>query len=368
MIYLVAFFSSYALLRCSEKKVCGIRRVIAIVLAILLPSALAGLRDFSIGTDIEIYGNAWFENAVKLVSTNNFAEYIKWAVASSIGALYASINYLVAIFTPNAHWFYFILNLLTTGLVYKAAYDNRDIADVPFAMLVYYLLYYNQSLNILRQSLALALTLCAFRHIRDKNLIKAVLWMVLAYLSHSSAVVVIALYVIYQVLNSQMKQIAKALIMVGLVASVIGFPYLLDFSINIGILSSRYEMYGTMFRRGGGYIRIFLLCIPTLVLLYGLMKSKVYKKEIEAMKSYSLVSAVLSLLAFRMTYITRIAYYFDIVYVISIPMVCENMKYKFSSSKVNVNRLLIVVYLLAYWLFVYVYKKSGETFPYIFFR
>ena len=45
-----------------------------VIFAILIPSLIAGLRDFSVGTDVRLYGNFWFEYAGKM----NFLEYAQF--------------------------------------------------------------------------------------------------------------------------------------------------------------------------------------------------------------------------------------------------------------------------------------------------
>ncbi|MCI8527869.1 MAG: EpsG family protein [Lachnospiraceae bacterium] len=367
LIYLITFFGSYCLLVYAEKVKTKRMHVFISLIAILIPSILAGLRDYSIGTDIEVYGNIWFRNAVDAASSNNIRGYIQRAVNSDIGALYALLNYIVAKCTSNAHWFYFVLSFLTTGLVYKAASDNDDIVNAPFAMLVYYFLFYNQSLNILRQGLALVFVLCSFKSIRDGKIIKFIVWTLLGYMVHLTAIVGVVLLIVYKVVNSKLKVYAKGAILVATIVVVAEFSYVLNFLIGLGILSSKYEMYGTTFQRGGGYIRLFFLCLPNLILLFLLIKKNIAKKETEALKFYVVIATAISFLAFRMTYITRMALYFDMLLVISIPLTCDNMKYKIVNNKSNMNRWGVIAYLLFYWIFVYVHRNSGETVPYMFF-
>lgn len=364
-IYLITFFASYLLLKISRTKKNKVVKFVAVFLALLLPSILAGMRDYSIGTDIEVYGNIWFDRAVAYTKTRDLFAYLKWANSSSIGVVYALVNYIVACFTSNSHWFYFILNLLTNGLIYKAAKDNEDIVDVPFAMLVYYLLFYNQSLNILRQSLALAFTLCSFKDIRENNVFKLLIWSILAILSHNSAIVIIALFLIYKGVNSNFKIYMKLTIFIGNVIVVVGFSQIGSFLLKIGVLSSRYESFLSTFQRGGAYTRLFLLCLPNLLMLFLLIKRNNAVKEAEAFKYYTVSATILSFLAFRMTYITRVALYFDIFYILSIPLVWKNMKINVVNQRKSLNKIIIILYLIFYWMFVYVYKQSGATVPYI---
>lgn len=363
-IYLITFALSYVLLRIGQNKKNKFQRKVCIIMALILPSILAGCRDYSIGTDVLIYGNRWFRFAV--TSQQNFIEYIRWAMASSIGAVYAGLNYFVAMFTENTHWFYFFLSLLTNSLVYKAVKDNDDLVDVPFAMLTYYILFYNQSLNLLRQSLAVAFGVCAFIYIRRQKKIPFIICTALAIFTHSSAIVIIAVYIVYIAINGKFGTIAKIGILIGAGISVIGFASITQILIQIGILSNRYEHYIYDVQRGGGYVRLFLLCVPYLILLLFCTKKTEFEKEKNALVILLAMASLLSFLAFRLAHIARIAIYFDIYLVFSVPYIVQNCKYTIRARRKNLNQLFLVCFMLAYWILVYVIRQGGETVPYIF--
>ena len=123
-IYLFCFFASFFLLLLSE----GIKKrivfslkdtnkiisnlnpffLITVFIALLIPSMLAGYRDYTIGTDVLVYGNYWFEMTKGL----DLQSYVQWATASSIGSLYALLNYTVSRFSENPHVFYFVLSFI----------------------------------------------------------------------------------------------------------------------------------------------------------------------------------------------------------------------------------------------------------------
>lgn len=363
-IYLITFFLSYVLLCVGQNKKNKLKSNTCIIIAILLPSILAGCRDYSIGTDVLIYGNRWFRYAA--TSQGNFLEFIKWAVASSIGAIYACVNYFVAMFTENAHWFYFFLSMLTNSLVYKAVKDNDDLIDVPFAMLTYYLLFYNQSLNLLRQSLAVAFGVCAFTYIRKQRKLSFLICAMLAIFTHSSAIVVIAVPIIYIIINGKFRTIAKIGILIGACVSVVGFASITQLLIRMGILSTRYEHYIYDVQRGGGFVRLFLLCVPYLVLLVFCTHKTEFEKERNTLVILAAMASIFSLLAFRLAHIARIAIYFDIYLIFSIPYIALNCKYMIKGRRQNLNQVVLVCFMLIYWILVYVIRKGGETVPYIF--
>ena len=362
LIYFVTFFISYKLFQISQKrKEIYIKRM-CVAAAILLPSILAGCRDYSIGTDVLEYGNNWFNYA----RWNNFILYMKMTRSADIGIGYAFVNYVVSVFTDNAHWFYFWLSMLTTWLVYKAVRDNDDLVDVPVAMLTYYLLFYNLSLNALRQSLAMAFGVCAFRYMRKQKGWGVIAFALLAMLAHETAVMVVLMYLIYIAIIGQWGRLAKWLVLIGATTVIIGFFPLVQLLVQTGILSSRYAGYADTVFRGGGIVRLFFICLPWLAMLLLFTETNDFKKEKAALVYYTIISTLISFLAFRMAHIVRIAYYFDIYLIFTIPFIVKNCGITVKVKGKYGNKGFVICFMLIYWVFVYGIRQSGETVPYLF--
>lgn len=372
LIYLIVFAVSTLLIRRAdkEKNRKKSRRIIRFCLtsiALLLPSILAGVRDFSIGTDVLVYGNLWFEYAV---SDTDFMHYVTWGTLSGIDLIYCIINYIVARFTDNVHWFYFVFSLITTGVIYKSAEDNKDIVEPYFVMLAYYLLFYNQSLNMLRQSLALVIVACSFSYIRRNQYLRFALCAVLATLAHRSAIVVILLLIIYKIVNSQVRILGKAIVLIGGLIALFGINYIYSAFVNIGLLTTRYESYFDTQQRGGFYVHLVLLCAPYLTLMYFFIKQRLYDKSvrdtINGLKYYLLFSAIVGCVSIRMTYMSRIVLYFDIMLIFTVPLIANNLSKILAINGKNMNKIFLAMWMLVYWGIVYVIRNSGETFPFIF--
>ncbi|SEH46520.1 hypothetical protein SAMN02910265_00818 [Ruminococcus flavefaciens] len=131
MIYIIVFFISVSCLEIAQKfRFRGIGAKIFVPIALIVPSALAGLRDYSIGGDISAYGNYWFERAC---SSSDYFEYINNARSYSIYYGYSTLNFLVSRFTSNSHWFYFYLCLFELVVLFVTLLDYKDRINVPFA-------------------------------------------------------------------------------------------------------------------------------------------------------------------------------------------------------------------------------------------
>lgn len=370
LIYLCVFGASCLLVAASDKMKLKINKYLLLVIAVILPSILAGCRDYSIGTDVLVYGNIWFKRAV---AANDLFWYVNWGAHSSLGIIYPLINYIVSRFTNNAHWFYFILSLITNVLVFKAAYNNKDIVKPIYVISAYYFLYYNQSLNILRQSLALSLAALSFSYIRKNDVVKFAITTVAAIMTHTSAVMLVIAYIIYRFMQSRYWRLYQPLIAALTFIVVIFFNSITNLFINIGIVSERYQIYTQTEYRGGGIVRLILFCIPYFLILWVLIdKNKINKNQesiiIRAGQCYCLISTFGTLLAFRMTYVTRILYYFDILLLFIIPYAFNRSKVQIKFHNKNYNMLISVLIAFVFWIVVFVIRNSGETIPYIFMK
>ena len=189
-MYIITFGISLLFIYMSEKK--NYCKQLFIILGLLVPSILAGVRDYSVGTDVLLYGNGWFERAVQF------------------GVGYAFINFIISRFTNNTHVFYFLYELLQLTILYYVLKRYKDKISITFAFAIYYFCYFNLSLNLLRQIMALLLVLYSYRYVEDKKIIKFIVTIFIATLVHSSAIVGIVLFPIkVAVDNKQWKKIFK---------------------------------------------------------------------------------------------------------------------------------------------------------------
>ncbi|CUR38065.1 EpsG family protein [Limosilactobacillus reuteri] len=379
-IYLISFFSSTLFIYMGERfysnknsdtVINTIKKIICfliILIALLIPSIVAGLRDYSIGTDVLVYGNFWFNKSF----FNDFSTYTKWATSSSIGYLYATFNYLISRFTINPHWFYFYYNFAENIIVYVAIKRNKDILNIPFAMLVYYFLFYNLFLNILRQGMALALILLSVSYIRNNQNVKYFICLFIAYLFHSTAFIGISLWLISYVLKLKFESIVirrNFLIIVGILFSFFLIPFVNLFN-NMGIIGDRYAAYVGNNNVGGGfYQHLIMFCLPTLILyLWSVAKKNMISQNYIYNFFYTVVimATVLGFLTLRFTYLNRLVEYFDIIFILAIPYIVKNGTFRVSVNNQNILSSLLIVYLFIYWVVIFVIMNSGETVPYLF--
>lgn len=361
--YLIIFTSSVVFFYISGITKNKILKFLSVAIAILLPSILAGLRDYSIGTDVNLYGNIWFENAC---NANGYLEYVQYASWGSIGVGYATLNYIVAMFTNNAHWFYFLLNLITNLFIYFGLRRNKNVCSIPIGFMVYYFVFYCIFLNALRQSLAVAIIFWGFYFIQNDKFIKYVFTVIFASLFHSTALIAFALYVIHWLMNRKNRNLIKIMLVVSVTFVSLEFWNILEFLSKYGLISERYGAYLNSSSQGGGVI-IRIIFYGTFCFLLYFFSNFPQNSQLENdFKVFNLISVLLSFLAIREAQSVRIVMYFDIYLIYYCPYVLRS---NLIAKKDKIFfQFIIIILIVIYWIVVFGIRKSDQVVPYIFMR
>lgn len=360
-IYIIVFSTSVLLLLLNEHiQEKNVKRLL-VVIALLLPSIVAGVRDYTIGTDIQTYGNYWFEMAR---SSNNYLKFVQYANWSSIGPGYSTLNFLVSRFTENAHWFYFILNLIANILVYLGLKKNQDICNVSIGMAVYYFVFWGIFLNALRQSIALAIIFFSYSYLRRQKFIKFLVGVLIAMTFHNTAIISVVALPVHIAINGKGRQKIRLLV-VALSTIFILFSWqIFRIAVNLGIISARYETYlNDGNSGGGGFIRIALYG-GIMVLLWIFAKRQDKSFELNDYRMFTLYSLLLSSLSFIQSQSVRIAHYYDMYLIYTISYLYIHARIKEKDKRIFYCTIFILF--LIYWLFVFVYRKSDQIVPYVF--
>lgn len=389
MIYLMTFGISCLLFQLSESGYAKRKKslkIILVFLAICVPSLLAGLRDSSIGTDVELYGNSWF----RFTRLFNLKEYLDFAQRCSVGVIYALLNYVVALFTDDVKIFYFILSFLETAMIYfgikhinnseryiwndkiKIKKRGSEIS-LPFAMFCYYTIFYNNTLNLLRQSLAITIVFLAYGFLVNRKYKTTIFLLILAVLSHSSAIfsfIILPLYLISGKFKSKFNVLMFDLVIFSVTAiAMIVYKPILNFLVSHRILSSRFFTYMEETVVGGRMIRTvfwFLLAFFAYIAFYKMINFRSDNKFIISCIS---MSAAFSLITFMgNVFAIRMAFYFDVSAIAFIPMIPKIYKFKIGKDR-NMKYLvyiLLIILLIGRWYLDYVRSLNGQTYPYKF--
>ncbi|WP_165249382.1 EpsG family protein [Adlercreutzia sp. ZJ141] len=161
--------------------------VLAYVLALFSLCFLAGVRDLNIGTDTGGYGAFLYQQGLV---ADSFASYL-YVVDNSywdVAPLYALYSYVVVKLFGTQFAYFFAVELAVVLPVFLVS--RRICArHLGVPMLLYMLILYIPSFNMMRQSVALGFVLLAVLKVMDGKLVQAALLELVAALIHSSALI-----------------------------------------------------------------------------------------------------------------------------------------------------------------------------------
>ena len=171
MVYFINFCTSLFFLANGEKQIKRNRLIgqLLIVIGLLIPILLAGLRHTSVGVDVEYYVVPFFARAL---DREFYGNPLRYASMNNIDICYALLNWVVAFFTDNIQMFLFILEAIIIVFTYLAFRNLSYGKNTWLSMAYYYLLCYNNSLSTVRQSLSMAFIIYGISLIFKNNFSK----------------------------------------------------------------------------------------------------------------------------------------------------------------------------------------------------
>lgn len=360
IIYLITFLITCILCAILQRYIKNkILKVIFSIIIILIPSVLGGVRDLTIGTDVLVYGEKYFNHAINY---NNLIDYIT-SFDMDIG--YLIINFLVSRFTSNVHIFLFVLQLIINTLVFIVMYKYKEKIPLWMSMLCYLTLYYCRTFNFLRQSLALAIVFCGIPYIEKRKFVKYFFVVLCASLFHPSAWIAIVLYFINILLNSKNEKMYSFLIITIGLFVVLAFSTVIEILNNMKILPERYYAYLSRYaREEAGFNLIETAFRLIWIALYLLFYKKITKQN-DLYKMFGM-ACILDVILFQLKntikYTDRLAFYFGYIQILMYPIIIKNINNS-KSQQLLINFISILM-LIGFWYYKFAILKSCEVYPY----
>ena len=319
---------------------------ILLLLMYFLLVFLEGFRNYSVGTDTKGY--------VKDYVFGNFKDY---------EILIREILKVLRLISTNPTFMLIIMALLINGLILLAIY--RDSCNLRQSLYIFiFMLFYFISFNAMRQSLAYALVLNSFVSIKNKKILSFLFFLIPAVFIHTSSFIGIIYIIIFFIKdldksrdNSSVKINNKKnilMIMCIFIVTTIILKKLDSIIVNIVHFIPRYETYikgdySFFLLIKGGISKPVIYTIIFLCFIFLVRED--YEKKVYIVPLF--ICVVLSFISYRIAYIERFIYYFDIVYVLSIPYMFKQNRFT-SNSKIFFS-LLVQLSILAYGIYMLSY-------------
>lgn len=335
------------------------------ILSISVVVALAGLRDFSIGIDTENYmtKSLYWDGAIKSAT---LTDYIYKYIISGYGEpFFALLIGVIAQLTGDFRLFLIIAHLVIVSGVYIGSFRLKKYINPEWVILIFYLFFFNHSLNVIRQYMAMAIVFAFFADILEKRYIRFSIAVIFALQFHTISLVAFGLMGVNIILNAPVKLgtvLQRKIALTGLLtACVLGFAPLINLAMKIGILNKRYKFIFEDDIEPAAIIEIFVVI--------GLVAAFWFRKEMRAKTEHydflvtsSMCYFILLLLTFFVGSSKRIGLYFGMADMVTIALIESAQTDK---KKKWLVRTGILVCTFAYWFYVYVMRNASETIPYV---
>lgn len=359
--YLVCFLLSTALIALSEYSFRRNKKIFAIILggtSVLILSIMAGIRSYDVGTDINFYILPFYRRAQSYSAS---FQSLWSANIENVEVLFLILEYISARVFHSPHFVMFALSLITNGFVYKGIIKQRERMSVSFAWLTYCLIYFNLSLNMMRQSVSVAILFYLFSDLEKLNWKRVIFFSAFAGLFHISGFIGIFFYAVYLIIcrKNRIGGLRQVLFLVFMLLPVI-IPFAIRIVINLGILNQRYNIYaenqanvaiGNLIFRAFCLISYVLLCYRT-------------KSNDKSQNYFLLYIGIMNTLFIvnNSQIFIRLREYFEIFSSIYIPSGLRVYSKK-SGTRILFS-LLTVIMITVYWYYTFIFLNSGETYPY----
>lgn len=302
-----------------------------------------------IGVDTPMY-RGLYERYYSISSASN--EY------AAVEKGYQYLNVILHIFTENGHTGVILIRSIQLSILYASLYLLKDKIIMGYGIMAYIALYYFQSFDLLRSSLAGVICLLSFA-LTYKN--KRIIGFILALLAlsiHQSSILFIFTLIIYYI-SSYFKKYTNTILIISSLAMVallsIGRFLITTFLAN-DFGGGRYDSYDVDSTSVGLFV--FIEYLPV---IYMLIKYKTHIRTIKDLRWWNLcfIFAVagfsIAILAYSSGMLTRAAIYFSSSFIFFFPSVIKqypNLFYKLDS------RISKVIYEV-YYMFLFIITISG---------
>lgn len=380
MIYIAVFLMSCFLIWLSEKSPSrNVGKLLAFI-AILLPCILAGMRADAIGTDVKVYVEPMY-NAAK--QSTNFSSYMsqRWYViwrymyVDKFEIGFTTLVYLIEKLGGSLGTVLFFIHVLIVAPVYLGLKKMNKPYPVCLGMLVFYLLFYNTSLNMMRQWISMSILFYGLSYLITNEKKKYFITIVVACLFHTSALIGVGIYFLYIYSQMQREYIKIANFRLSdSLAPVKVFVYGCIVLLSLNVIAVLLRTFGLAryvgYIQGSGSIYLMpnqiVLRLPIIILFIIRWKKMLAEDELTPFYGSMMV---LDLLASQLisinVYAFRIASFFSEYNMLSYSALVYAGNRKYRTNR-YVALLYVLAYMVYYWIYYYVITGTHATFPYMF--
>lgn len=358
MIYLVCFAaSSFSLHLCSRKKENFIKAILFII-AVAIPVVLATFRSLEIGIDVKFYINPYSQWAINSL---NFSEYWSLIIDNSIEFGYALINYIGSVFGGGITGVFFLIELFIIIPVYLRILENKDL-PVGIAAMIFLLTFYNMSLSIARQSIALAILFYAYKYVEKKQYKTFLALLIIAMLFHLSAILGMAYFFLDKLGEGKYWRTKHSVIVGFLLIAAVFYEQIFSAVILLIARGNSQKYLDAFLSNETGYISTWQVLF-NLIFVITVFFNRSYLLRRNSYKRYLLI-ALFNFILYLLTLYNGNCFRYSLYFFVFVPMVIPLFRYCFNKKSRPLIDIFILILFLIYWTNFNIAIDSYGTMPY----
>lgn len=333
-------------------------KIIYCSLGALILVVVAGFRDKTIGTDTTFYAESVFKDAL------NYPSLLSYIDNTREESGYALLNYLVAGCTDTLQVLLFVTQIITLLFVILAIFEKKLDKYILFIMTMYMFLFFNHTMNFIRQTMAMSCFLYAYACYDNRKFNKAFVAVVFAFFFHKSVIFGLLLVVLSEVLlKVKLKyQFLILLVLSFLVWSLLNnVEFFVQFFSEINLFEN-YQYYteenmGT----GSNVSEILVRTVLILIVLYVRKRGYIDKRDGNLFVLFLLIEIFFFSLSYISMYLYRPGMYVGILSLLYMPKVLAAVEARF--EKIVLYSLTCGLFFFQ-WYWLWIDHGIGETVPY----
>ena len=389
-VYVLSFAFTCLIVAYAGRKGCQeISFKCAVAFAIAIPCIVAGLRGLGVGTDIAVYAKPLFDLAMEHVSFSDYLGSSWWRVWTYVSPSdfeigFSTIVWLAARLTGSFNVLLFAIQLLTIYPIYKAASLMVDKEHLWIAFLIYLFMFFNSTLNLMRQWIGIAFCLWAIaemlksedvrvllkeggaRAVLGTGAFRALALVLIASLFHISALPLGLLGLLLVSLFRKSKRPSRFCLIFA-VLLLVALLFIAPFSELLRSFGlSQYAAY-----LGNGQLSfsprsLALYGLPLVVLAAVLHFETLSEAQGRILFSFlflAVMAIVLTQLGSLTAQASRISFYYLAAVILWGPWCLSLVA---DRSRETLLTVFLAVYCIGFWVLIYVVMGATETIPYYF--
>ena len=246
---------------------------------------------------------------------------------------------------------------------------------MTFGMAIFLFAFYNRSLNLMRQTIAMAIIMYSLTIFEKKKYLKTFIYWIVAFLFHKTSIFALPMYFLIFIANlkgmtKKNRTIIYAMINIILLIIILNCKNIIKIFVNMNLLPERFYDYFITYSNKKILVKKFELFLRIFYILGAfnllIVKRRKDLKYIEIYLEFLIIDAILLPISFLVSNANRLGLYY---YLPGIIVIVPNIYKAFKQDRLNkfiVNSIVLSFFIL-YWHRLFILQNNSETYPYKFY-